>query len=387
MSKLMDTYGKLGLTNSKTTCSVDVPDISFELLNDGKWHFYFDFTTEQQLKGYLGIYVNSGNATIDFGDGTPIATLSEEGINYTYHEYSSLGEYRIDIEGDITITGEKSVGSYLWRPYTPSSDLPINLYAYSDYGLQALKFVEIPYGVTSIENFAFSDCRSLQSVNLPDGLITIGNKAFYRCYSFQSINIHNGLTSISDDSFNDCYSLKSINLPDGLISIGSGAFSGCYSLQDISIPDGVTSIGSTAFNSCYSLQSINIPDGLTIIGSGAFNNCFSLQDISIPDGVTSIGNSLFNACYALKNIKLPGGVTIIGDGAFSNCYTLTADFTAISLVNGVLPITIGLKVFQNLNATYGAKLLFANKEIADVAKTTTNLTAYANLIHYVGEDV
>ena len=340
MSKLMDTYGKLGLTNSKTTCSVDVPDISFELLNDGKWHFYFDFTTEQQLKGYLGIYVNSGNATIDFGDGTPIATLSEEGINYTYHEYSSLGEYRIDIEGDITITGKKSVGSYLWRPYTPSSNLPTNLYTYSDYGLQALKFVEIPYGVTSIENFAFYDC----------------------------------------------YSLKSINLPDGLISIGNSAFNGCYSLQSINIPDGLTRIGSQAFNSCSSLQSINLPGNLTIIGSGAFNNCYSLQNINLPDGLTSISDNIFNSCCALKSIKLHDGVTIIGNNAFRYCYTLTADFTSISLVDGALPITFSLNVFDGLNATYGAKLLFANKEIADVAKTTTNLTAYADLIHYVGED-
>ena len=324
----------------KAEAVVDVQgDSKYELLNDGKWHFYFDFTTESQLKGYLGIYVNSGTATIDFGDGTPLEITSGTGNTYTYHEYSALGNYRVDVEGDINVFGSPSngAGSLLWRPYKDGVGLPTYMFFGAKYGIYALKFVEIP----------------------------------------------NSVTSIGDNAFNYCNSLQSINIPDGVTSIGGGVFSGCNSLQSITIPDGVTSIGASAFNGCNSLQSINIPGGVTSIGDGAFRDCNSLQSINIPDGVTSIGVNAFSGCNVLTgNLKIPVCMSI-GNTAFyrtSLINYLFTDWTSDDITNCVF----GTNIFSGINNTQ--KIVFATQEIAEVAKNTTNLATYASYIHYVGEE-
>ncbi|MGN0595380.1 MAG: leucine-rich repeat domain-containing protein [Hominimerdicola sp.] len=342
---------------------VDVQsDSEFELLNDGKWHFYFDFTTESQLKGYLGIYVKSGAATIDFGDGTPLKITSGTGNTYTYHEYSALGKYRVDVEGDINITGDDSDGSYLWRPYikADTTDKPKYLYRGAKYGLCALKFVEIPDGVTYIGHNAFNGCTSLQNINIP-----------------------NGITEISRYAFNGCTSLQNINIPDGVTYIGYNAFSGCASLRSINIPNGITRLNNSAFRDCTSLQNINIPDGVTYIGSYTFYNDISLQSINIPNTVTNIMGEAFSLCYSLTgDINIPV-CTNIGAAAFSGTSIINyifTDWTADDIAN----CTFGTTIFAYINSNQ--KIVFATQEIAEVAKETTNLATYASYIHYVGEE-
>ena len=126
-----------------------------------------------------------------------------------------------------------------------------------------------------------------------------------------------GVTSIGNYAFSNCASLTAINIPDGVTSIGDYAFPNCASLTAINIPDGVTSIGNNAFPNCYSLTAINIPDGVTSIGGYAFQNCYSLTAINIPDGVTSIGNSAFQGCRELYDVVIHGKPALSNTNAFS----------------------------------------------------------------------
>ena len=205
---------------------------------------------------------------------------------------------------------------YLEYVYIPASN------AKSWFLGKKVKKYTIPDDVTSIGNYAFSNCSSLQNITIPENVTSIGDNAFYGCSSLQSITIPENVTSIGNYAFNSCSSLQSITIPNGVTSIESNTFRDCSSLQSIIIPNGVTSISNSAFKGCSSLQSANIPNGVTSIGNSAFNGCSSLQSITIPESVTSIGSFAFYTCSSLQSITIPSSVTSIGSNAFNSCSSL-----------------------------------------------------------------
>ena len=220
----------------------------------------------------------------------------------------------------------------------PNSVTSIGDYAFS--GCESLQNVTIPNSVTSIGNRAFSSCKSLQNVTIPNSVTSIGNRAFSSCKSLQSVTIPNSVTSIGDEAFSGCESLQSITIPNSVTSIGDEAFSGCESLQSVTIPNSVTSIGDEAFRGCKFLQSITILNSVTSIGNRAFYLCKSLQSVTIPNSVTSIGDKAFSGCESLQSITIPNSVTSIGDEAFSDCRSLQS----ITIPNSVT--SIGYEAFN-----------------------------------------
>ncbi len=182
--------------------------------------------------------------------------------------------------------------------------------------------VVLPASVTSIGDFAFSDCSSLHSLTLLDSVTSIGDCAFSDCESLQSLTLPASLTSIGDSAFGGCSSLHSLTLPDSLTSIGDFAFSDCSSLHSLTLPASLTSIGDCAFSCCKSLQSLTLPASLTSIGDDAFYRCESLQSLTLPDSLASIGDRSFWGCKSLQSLTLPDSLTSIGDDAFYRCESL-----------------------------------------------------------------
>ena len=86
-------------------------------------------------------------------------------------------------------------------------------------------------------------------------MTSIGNRAFSGC-GLTSVTIPNSVTSINNYAFWDCSSLQSVTIPNSVTSIGSSAFKGCSSLQSVTIPNSVTSIGKGAFVECYNLKKV-----------------------------------------------------------------------------------------------------------------------------------
>ena len=183
---------------------------------------------------------------------------------------------------------------------------------------------EIPAGVKTIGDYAFSGCDGLTSVTIPDSVTSIGEGAFDGCTGLTSITIPDGVTSIWASAFYGCTGLTSVTIPDSVTSIGEDAFYGCTGLTSVTIGAGVTSIGSSAFWNCSGLTSITIPDGVTSIGSYAFYNCTGLTSVTIGDGVTNIGSYAFYYCSGLTSVTIGAGVTSIGNYAFSDCTGLTS---------------------------------------------------------------
>ena len=151
----------------------------------------------------------------------------------------------------------------------------------------------IPDSVTSIGDFAFTDCTSLTSITIPNSVTSIANNAFYSCSSLRNITIGNGVTSIRDYAFHYCTSLTNITIPNSVTSIGNWAFSGCTSLTSIIIPNSVTSIGYGAFDRCRSLTSITIPNTVNSIESGAFWDCTSMRSLYFEGNTPRLNGDVF----------------------------------------------------------------------------------------------
>ena len=80
------------------------------------------------------------------------------------------------------------------------------------------------YIVTSIGEYAFSECTNLTSITIPNSVTSIGGAAFSYCSGLTSITISNSVSSIGDNAFEDCSGLTSVTIPKSVSSIGNGAF-------------------------------------------------------------------------------------------------------------------------------------------------------------------
>ena len=182
-----------------------------------------------------------------------------------------------------------------------------------------IKVLEIPDGITSINDYAFEGCKSITTITIPNSVNSIGEYAFDGCSSITSVTIGNNVTSIGDYAFNGCSGLTAVTFPNSVTSIGGAAFRNCSSITSVIIGNSVTSIEAEAFSGCSGLTSITLPDNLISIGDYAFYACSSLTAVTIPNSVTSIGDVAFLGCSSLTSVTIGNSVTSIGDYAFREC--------------------------------------------------------------------
>ena len=160
--------------------------------------------------------------------------------------------------------------------------------------------------ISSIENWCRIKFESGTSNPLYKSYNMSSTELYIQENLVEDIVIPDSVTSIGDYAFTNCCNLKSITIPDSVTSIGSGAFNGCYNLRSITIPDSVTSIDECAFSDCGSLTSVEIPDSVTSIGYRTFWGCVGLTSIVIPDSVYEIGGDAFYYCDALTDVYYGG---------------------------------------------------------------------------------
>ncbi len=131
-----------------------------------------------------------------------------------------------------------------------------------------LTSISIGSGVTSIGGQVITYCPALASVTIDE------NNTFYdsrnNCNAIietesgillggcKNTIIPSGVTSIADYAFCGCSSLETITIPSGVTSMGSMAFMYCSGLTSITFPSSLNSIEFMSFQSCDALRDMYV---------------------------------------------------------------------------------------------------------------------------------
>ena len=252
-----------------------------------------------------------------------------------------------------------------------------------------LTSVTIGNSVASIGNYAFFQCTALESITAPANLagrfrdvsnitITSGDipDGAFSSGNLTSVTIGNSVTSIGDWAFSDCTGLTSVTIPDSVTSIGEEAFYNCRGLTSVTIPDSVTSIGEDAFKYCENIATVNYMGSYTDDIAGwcgiAFANAYAnplanganlyikgkLVNRLSTYNLSKIPDYAFYGCIGISEVIINSTLTSIGESAFENCYKLVEIYNRSSL-----NITMGSS--ENGYIGYYARRIYVNDYIGD----------------------
>lgn len=270
--------------------------------------------------------------------------------------YSIIGDDEIEVtSGDNKYTDDVSIPSTVIYEGITYHVTRIGRNAFAGC---SIKSVDIPEGVTKIDEWAFNGCGSLEFLEFPNSLVSIGRWAFYGCSRITSINITRNLTDIAYNVFAALTSLESytcspfnskycavggilyskdmttlvaypqaapatsFDIPSTVTTVGDYCLHNCDNLTEVNIPETVTKFGMNIFSGCDNIESIYVPDGVSKMGVTVFGQCPKLSYVHLPASLDSIKSSCFYGCNSLEEIIIPRNVRYIGDYTFSECEIL-----------------------------------------------------------------
>ena len=165
------------------------------------------------------------------------------------------------------------------------------------------KSTVIPHRVERIARNALTCAEELRRITIPPTVKEIGEKAFAKT-KITEVDIPEGVTTLEEYTFQYCENLQRVTLPQSLKTIKLAALSHC-GYSELVIPHAVTSIGDYAFDYCERLKTVTIGSGVREIGYYAFDGCRMLNKVisHIPgDCLFKIDHSVF--CNISKDCML-----------------------------------------------------------------------------------
>ena len=201
-------------------------------------------------------WTESQEITLDWNstDNTTYRDLSDSNYSFKLNAHYKDGKtvwfsWSLNNDGVLTISGQGVV------PFGPQS-------AWED-----ATSVIVEEGITGFRSYYYSDNTGFS------------NSSYQYTQNITSVTLPSTLTSIPDYCFYGCTSLEEIDIPDNVTSIGAYAFRGCSNLASITIPRNVTSLYMNAFYGWTAEQAILLDWNSTEITARSVNtNDFSNKD-------------------------------------------------------------------------------------------------------------
>ncbi len=265
--------------------------------------------------------------------------------NYAFYMCNKVKDERTKLPEKLEEIGEGSFKNCSIK----SVDIPsmVSCVGKEAFAWSGLRSVSLPSGLQYLPESMFANSHYLHDVVFSKGLKEIGKEAFALCFELNSVDIPEGVTSIDDGAFRWCGPYKTY-----------GAYYSCYNFKKVTLPSTLTTIGSGAFTNCQYLQSINIPENITEIQDDTFRNCYQLSSIIIPKGIKKIGNGAFFQNQSLKTITFSWNAPQIDSKAFGGGRNLPGDTTSTCYYPSNNSVWTS-SMLQN----YGGKLTWVAKEM------------------------
>ena len=328
---------------------------------------------------------NSGNSKWQESAAIGFMQVQAAQTTYNYTVGNSTYTYTILTDDTIKITKYKGTDESIVIPSEIDGKKVTVIGSSAFYGFKSLKNIEIPDGITSIENYAFCQCWSITSLSVPESVTSIGTGAFRFCGDLKEIKLPSNLTVLSDSlfgadanleyiTFGDAEKTDTVIIPETVQKIGNYVFMNCEKIKNIKLPSNLKIIGKTCFQGCISLTGLFIPQSVESIGGGIFGDCDALQSVEIED---ENNNFIFKdgILYDVKNGILVSAVnSLIPEKVIVDECTKTIDYSAFADCNNLYEIeipqgvvNIGEKAFARLD----------NLKNIDIPDSVTNITTLA----------
>lgn len=252
-------------------------------------------------------------------------------MDMTYLNYTNSDFFEFDKETGTIIALKISINAVSIPPKIDGVE--VTTIGKKAFNRSDIKSIIIPNSVTTIEEFAFFRCVSLERVEISSSVRKIEKYAFGECSSMDELIFHEGVEEIEKHAFSGCISLAYIKIPASVREIHEYAFMNCHSLRDAYIPL-TTKVSCNAFDGCQLpdsfMKHIRNTDGYPfVINNGVIAKVMRCSDgiARIPDfigddQVRAIDEHAFECRNDLVRVDFPISVTKIGRYAFSECLRL-----------------------------------------------------------------
>lgn len=260
--------------------------------------------------------------------------------------FDNYGLLKVEGTGamDFSATGGNVAGGVVLM--SSAYDVP-----WYDYKSQ-IKEVEIAEGITTVADYAFSECENLTEVNLPESIVSLGYQAFAWNEALTKVTIHYNVLSIDQRAF---YSTSNAVIygytgsvaesyanengkefvsigkaPLVIVAEGSVNETISWTMDSYgkltitgtgSMPDYVYNDNRSWDAYKASVKSLEI-NGVDYVGSYSFVSFPDLAAVVLND-VKAVANYAFYDCYDMTEVTLPASLTDVKRNSFESGRSLT----------------------------------------------------------------